>query len=409
MKKWLVLLLAFALAVFCSACGPKQDEAAKEETTAEEAGSATVVDDDEIYVALVTDVGYIDDQSFNQACWQAVEQFAEEFELDYAYYRPANQTPEAVTAAIDTAASEGVDIMLCPGSLFEPIVYEMQYKYPDISFLLIDGEPHPAESAEENAAEGVEGDSEKSDAKDSSEEDTAAEESAAEEIADNVHCIVYQEEQAGFLAGYAAVTEGLTSLGFVGGMELPAVTRYGYGFIQGADQAARKTNVQVEINYWYSGSFDPSDKVYDTCSEWYTGGTKAIFACGGKLFKSVIQAAEEADGRYVIGVDVDQAPLSKTIITSAMKELQSTTYDALCQLEQNQWSWPTGYAGATAHLGAADQATGLPTGDASWRFKKFTKENYEELLNGVIDGSIKVSGSIDLRPETTNVTIHYVK
>ena len=376
MKKWLICFLALALALCFAACGPAPEEEGQEAAEAEE--SAVPADDDELYVALVTDVGNIDDQSFNQACWEAVSEFAEEFDLEYAYYRPANQSEDAVAAAIDSAAAEGVDVMVCPGSLFETILYDMQFKYPQISFLMIDGEPHSAEG------------------------DTFA-------TAPNVHCIVYQEEQAGFLAGYAAVTEGYTKLGFVGGMEVPAVVRFGYGFIQGADQAAQKANSQVEINYWYSGTFDPSDEIYRTCTEWYKGGTQTVFACGGKLFRSVIQAAEEGANRHVIGVDVDQSPLSGTIVTSAMKELKSTAYDALCVLMDNEWTWPDDYAGATARLGAADAATGLPTDDASWRFEKFTKDDYEALLNAVIDGSVSISDSIYQQPETVNTTVHVIR
>lgn len=376
MKKWLICVLALTLVFSFAACSPAPEEEAPQATEAE--GSSSPADDDELYVALVTDVGNIDDQSFNQACWEAVSEFAEEFDLEYAYYRPANQSEDAVTAAIDSAAAEGVDVMVCPGSLFEPILFDLQFQYPQISFLLIDGEPHSAEG------------------------DTYA-------TAPNVHCIVYQEEQAGYLAGYAAVTEGYTKLGFVGGMEVPAVVRFGYGFIQGADQAAQKAKSQVEINYWYSGTFDPSDEIYRTCTDWYNGGTQAVFACGGKLFRSVIQAAEEGENRHVIGVDVDQAYLSDTIVTSAMKELKTTAYDALCVLMENNWTWPDDYAGATARLGAADQATGLPMDDASWRFEKFTKDDYEALFNGVVDGSVVISDSIYQQPETVNTTVHFIR
>ena len=378
MKKCLLVLLALALLLSCAACGKTADEdqpeAAEEAAAAEESAEQ----EDELYVAMLTDIGSIDDQSFNQACWDGMVQFAEEFGVEYAYYRPANHGVDALTAAITSAADEGVDVLVCPGSLFESVICDLQYEYPEISFLLIDGEPHPANST-------------------------------AVDIAANVHCIVYQEEQAGFLAGYAAVTEGLTKLGFVGGMEVPAVTRYGYGFIQGADYAAQKAKSQVVINYWYSGSFDPSDEVYQTCRQWYGSGTQAIFACGGNLFTSVLQAADEADDRYMIGVDVDQAALSASIITSAMKDLQGTTYTALCALMDNQWQWPDDYAGQTAHLGAADQAAGLPTAADSWRFKTFTQENYEELLNAVIDGSVTVSDSIAGLPETTNTTVNVME
>ena len=149
--------------------------------------------------------------------------------------------------------------------------------------------------------------------------------------------------------------------------------------------------------------------LFRSCTEWYKGGTQAVFACGGKLFRSVIQAAEEGQNRHVIGVDVDQAYLSDTIVTSAMKELKTTAYDALCVLMENKWTWPDDYAGATARLGAADQATGLPTDDASWRFEKFSKDDYEALFNGVVDGSVVISDSIYQQPETVNTTVHFIR
>ena len=374
MKKYLLCLLALALVLTCAACGP----ATEEEIPEEEAESPAAAPDDELYIAMLTDAGNIDDQSFNQSCWEAVSKFAEENELEYAYYRPASQSEDALIAAVDAAADEGVDVMVCPGSLFETVIYAMQYEYPEISFLLIDGEPHAADSDVADAAP-------------------------------NVHCVLFQEEQAGFLAGYAAVSEGLTKLGFVGGMEIPAVVRYGYGFIQGADQAAQKKGVQVEINYWYAGSFDPSDDIYRACKDWYDGGTQAIFACGGKLFRSVILAAEEGEKRYVIGVDVDQAPLSDTIITSAMKDLQPTVFDALSALMDNDWVWPDDLAGSTTKLGAEENAVGLPVDDDSWRFQTFTKDDYDGLLADVVDGSLNISAAIGRQPETVNTAVNFIR
>jgi len=138
-----------------------------------------------------------------------------------------------------------------------------------------------------------------------------------------VHNILYREEQAGYLAGYAAVMDGYTKLGFLGGMAVPAVVRYGYGYVQGADAAAQKLGLapgSVEIKYWYSGVFAPNDDIKTKMSGWYTEGTEVVFACGGGIYLSATAAADAAGGK-VIGVDVDQSAESPTIITSAMKDL----------------------------------------------------------------------------------------
>ena len=373
MKKWLVLLLALALVLAFAACGPAEDPVVDEPAEPAEPVAEEPAEEGP-FVALVTDVGNIDDESFNQACWEAVMQFGDEFGFDYSYYRPSEDSTEARKVTMSTAIADGADVIVCPGFLFEEAVYNMQYDNPEVSFLLIDGEPHTA---------------------DYSVYDTAA----------NVHCILYQEEQSGFFAGYAAVMDGFTKLGYVGGMEVPAVQRFGYGFVQGADYAAQQLGVNVDVNYWYAGVFAPSDDIYNTSSSWYADGTEVIFACGGGLYQSVVQAAEEVEGYYVIGVDVDQSYISPTIITSAMKQLKYTTYVSLCDLKDNEWVWPADYAAATAKLGAADNATGIPTETDSWRFRSFTVDQYNEVLAGVIDGSIPVSEAIDAMPATTNVTV----
>ena len=373
MKKWLIILLALALLLFGSSCrnAEEDDEVAEE---AEETMAVTI--DDELYVALVTDTGSIDDNGFNQACWEAVDQFADEYDLEFAYYRPAGDTTEELTKTIEIAIKEGADALVCPGNVFEEAIYELQNEYPDIIFLMIDAEPY-SPAGQSYAA------------------------------ADNVHCIIYQEEQAGYVAGYAAVAEGLTKLGFVGGVKLAPVIRYGHGFIQGADQAAQKLDKQVEIEYWYSGSWDPSDEVYAACSQWYAGGTQAVFACGGELVKSVIRAAEEGKDRYVIGVDVDQAALSDVVLTSAMKDIKVTAYESLCAMMENDWAWPSAMAGSTYRLGAVDKAVALPTAPDSWRFKTFTKENYDELLQSLVDGSVIVSDDTAAVPQTSRVNVTF--
>jgi basic membrane protein A len=276
---------------------------------------------------------------------------------------------------IGTAIDKGAKVVVCPGYLFEEALYEVQTKYPDIQFLLLDGEPHTA---------------------DYSTYKTEA----------NVHCILYKEEQAGYLAGYAAVMDGYTKLGFCGGMAVPAVVRYGYGFVQGADAAAAELGLAkdaIQINYWYAGGFAPTDDIRTKMDGWYTGGTEVVFACGGGIYLSVVAAAEAANGK-VIGVDVDQSAVSEVIITSAMKELALSVEQSLKVLYGNSIKWPADLAGKTSTLGAAEGDVGLPTAAGSWRLKTFTVDQYMALFDKLVKGTIVVDNSSDIE-KTPAVTI----
>lgn len=200
--------------------------------------------------------------------------------------------------------------------------------------------------------------------------------------------------------------DGYTKLGFLGGMAVPAVVRYGYGFVQGVDAAAKEMGVQTEIKYWYAGTFGPDDAIKTKMAGWYTEGTEVVFSCGGGIYLSCVAAAEQA-GTKVIGVDVDQALESETIITSAMKELKQSVVLSLTALYQNNGVWPEDYAGKTASLGAADKCVGLPTAEGSWRLAKYTVAEYEELFAKLVSGEIVVSNAIDAAPVVTNSTVDY--
>lgn len=333
--------------------------------------------DDTYEIALVTDVGNIDDQSFNQSAWEGVVEYAEANSITYAYYRPTEDSTEARVESIKTAIEKGAKTVVCPGYLFEEAIYDVQDQYADVNFLLLDGEPHNA---------------------DYSTYKTAA----------NVHNILYHEEQAGYFAGYAAVKDGYTKLGFLGGMAVPAVVRYGYGFVQGADAAAAELGVKIEIKYWYSGVFAANDDIKVKMSGWYSEGTEVVFSCGGGIYLSACAAAEEA-GAKVIGVDTDQYYVSDTVITSAMKYLKQSVVLALTDLYANGGVWSEAYAGKTAKLGAAEDCVGLPTADTSWRFAKFTIDEYNALYAKVKSGEIVVSDLTDVAPTVTNSTVDYME
>lgn len=365
MKRILALVLCLVLACgLFAGCTPAGNEG----------GEDPVVDTYEI--ALVTDVGNIDDKSFNQGAWEGVVAYAEANGVTYAYYRPTEDSTAARVESMKAAIEKGAKVVVCPGYLFEDAIFEVQELYPEVMFLLLDGEPHSADYATYFTAP-------------------------------NTHNILYQEEQAGYFAGYAAVKDGYRKLGFLGGMDVPAVIRFGYGYVQGANAAAVELDVvdEVSIKYWYCGSFAPSDEIATKMASWYADGTEIIFSCGGGIYLSALAAADAADAK-VIGVDVDQSAESERIVTSAMKGLTNSVVLALTDLYANGGTWPAEYAGTTAKLGVADDCVGLPTAESSWRFATFTVEEYNAVYEAVKNGTIVVSEDTAAAP-VVDIAVDY--
>ena len=372
----LCMVLAFAA---CKAAPPPDIQAvveAVQEQVAQEPEAPPAEPDATYEIALVTDVGNIDDKSFNEGTWNGVKAYAEANGKTYNYYRPSEDSTEARVETIKSAIEKGAKVVVCPGYLFEDAIFDVQGQFPDVQFLLIDGEPHSADYS-------------------------------VFETTSNTHCILYQEEQAGYFAGYAAVKDGYSKLGFLGGMAVPAVVRFGYGFVQGVNDAALELGIEkdIDVKYWYSDVFWPLPEIKTKMSAWFTEGTEIVFACGGGIYLSAQAAAEEA-GTKLIGVDVDQAGESELIITSAMKELANSVVLSLTKLYENGGSWPADYAGQTAVLGAADSCVGLPTDAGSWRFDSFTLDEYLALFDAVKAGTVAISNAIDEAP-TVVINVDY--
>ncbi len=359
MKKILSLALALALVVSCCALFGGSAKA--------EAGIITKV-------ALVTDVGTIDDESFNQACWQGVEAWCKANDIEYTYYQPTEDSTDARVLSVTQAVSEGANVIVMPGYLFGTTVLTVQDEFPDVHFIAVD------------VAAG----------------DLTFDYSEYYDPSANVACLTFSEEQAGYLAGYAAVKEGYTKLGFLGGMAVPAVIRYGYGFVQGADAAAKETGAEVEINYTYGGQFFGSPEITAKMEGWYQNGTEVVFACGGGIYTSALEAAEKNNGK-VIGVDVDQSYISDLIITSAMKGLQNVTESLLDTLNKGEWET---YGGKVTNFGLLEgEYVGLPT--ATWSLEHFTVEDYEALKAQIKSGEITVSNSTEAMPEVS-ITVNEI-
>ncbi|MBO1266200.1 BMP family ABC transporter substrate-binding protein [Proteiniclasticum sp. SCR006] len=352
MKKMLAILMSIMLVgMVLAGCGSETDG---------EAGA------DGFEIALITDKGNIDDKSFNQGAWEGVVEFAEAEDITHKYYKPEEASDAGYLAAIDLAVQGGAEVIVTPGFLFEVAVYEAQTKYPEVKFILLDGAPHTADYS-------------------------------TFETKENVASIMYSEEESGYLAGYAAVMDGMTDLGFMGGMAVPAVQAFGYGYLQGAEAAATEMGLEdgaIEVTYHYTGNFEETDTNKATAKTMYQEGVEVIFACGGSVGKSVMSAAAESDGK-VIGVDVDQRYDSETVITSATKGLAASVVAVLDSI-YNSDSWAT-YSAKTTYFNAANDGVGLPTtvigdegADAFDRFESFDKAAYDEIFASLVDGSVEL-------------------
>lgn len=366
MKKIIALVLSLVLAcAMLTGCGSKKT----------------------YQIAEITDKGNIDDKSFNQGTWEGIKAFCEANNItDYQYVKPESYDDAGYLAAIEKAVKAGAKVIVTPGYLFEVAIYEAQTKFPEVKFILLDGQPHTA------------GDN------------------PVYETKSNVACVTYAEEQAGYMAGYAAVKDGYTKLGFMGGMAVPAVRAYGYGYLQGAEAAAQELGLadgSIAVTYHYTGDFAETDVNKSTAKTMYQEGTEVIFACGGSVGKSVMSAASEAGGK-VIGVDVDQRYDSDTVITSAYKALGSSV-QAILDSIYNSNSWET-YAGKTTVFDATTDSVGLPTtvlddpnGNAFDRFKTFDKAAYDAEYAKLKDGSIKLIRDITVADATGIATADELK
>ena len=339
--------------------------------------SAFAVAEEPYRVAMITDYADITDQSFNQTCYEACKSFCETNGIDFTYYKPNGDSAAERTAMVEKANDDGYNVIVLPGFAFAETIIDVQDEYPETIFI----------------------------ASDISEGDLGG-----TAIGHNVYCAVYKEELCGYMAGYAAVRLGYTHLGFLGGMAVPGVVRYGYGFVQGADAAAQEGNVDAVVEFVYGNQFYGDADITAYMDNWYQNlGVQAVFACGGGIYSSVAEAAVKVPGAKIIGVDVDQAPIIDGIygdgltLTSAMKGLAASINNILGET----------VAGRFDQYGGKSEALGLVSEDPDVNYvglapstqwdDTFTEEDYRILVGKMLNGTIIVSDSIDNMPETAIV------
>ena len=404
MKKLLAMLLVLAM-ISCLfvACANNDSEtdapttAPTDESKTNEStdnSDATEPDDNngDVKIAMITDYGDITDQSFNQTTYEACKEFCEANGLDFNYFKPSSDNDADRIAMVESAIDEGYNVIVMPGYAFANTIKATAETYSDVTFIALDvgdGDLNPTDENGELIDEYY-------------------------ELPANAYSAVYQEELCGYMAGYAAVKLGYTKLGFLGGMAVPAVVRYGYGFVQGVDAAAKELDINVEMKYVYGGLFYGSADITAVMDTWYSQGTEVVFACGGGVYTSAAEAAAKVNGK-LIGVDVDQSGIidgaygEGMTVTSAMKGLAPTVKYMLGEV----------LAGNFANHGGKIETLGLVSGDdpeanyvqipmesTQWS-DSFTQDDYKALVAGMFDGTIVVSNDTTAEPAVTNVVVDY--
>ena len=342
-------------------------------------------------IAMVTDSGDITDQSFNQTTYEACKAWSEENGSEFNYYKPESDSDEARNASVDQAVADGANVIVLPGYMFAATIVEQSEMYPDVKFIAPD--VSAGDICEKGVGEGYTYNPDDYEVTDYYN-------------ADNVYCCTYQEEISGYMAGYAAVKLGYKHLGFLGGMSVPAVTRFGYGYVQGVDEAAKELGItsEVELEYVCGGQFYGDADITAYMDTWYgSKGVEVVFACGGGIYTSAAEAAAKVDGK-VIGVDSDQSGIigEDITVTSAMKGLAPTVKTALDAIKDGNWE--SDYAGKIDNLGLVsenpeDNYVQLPMDTTQWD-DNFTVDDYKDLVSKLYNGEITVSNDITALPET---------
>lgn len=384
MKKFLALFLSLTLLLALTAC--KAAEAAS--GAQQEQRTVTAPTDDATFVyqpedptvtpaggetiALVTGASGTESGA-DAMLWQGVQTFASAYGYTATTQTAEGDSSADVETALRTAAESGAKLIICRGDAAATALYRIQENYPDVHYLLFDDEPHNDDYS-------------------------------AYKTANLVHCVLFQEEQAGYLAGYAAVIDGYTSLGFVGAREIPGIVRYGTGFLQGAEAAAEQQGETVNLKFWFADTYDENDAVTQRMADWYNGGVSLIFVSGGTLYKSAAQAAEQTGGKVMAG-DTNVTALSDSILACAVK-----CYNAAVQRQLYEFftagSWSTQNAGQTERVGITNAEVALES-DTSWRLDSFTLDDYRSLYEDLRTSVKRVDAYADMEtlPDTPNVTV----
>lgn len=244
--------------------------------------------DEEFKIGLITDVGGVNDGSFNQSAWEGLEKAGEELGVEVNYLESA--TDADYQPNMETFVDEDYDLIISVGYMLADATREAAEANPDTKFAIID--------------------------------DSSID-------LPNVTSLMFKAEQASYLVGYVAgLTTKTNNIGFVVGMTNETMNQFGYGYCAGAIDA----NPDITVQQFNANSFADSATGKTMANTAITNGADIVFQAAGATGLGVIEACQEA-GVYAIGVDSDQSSIApKTVLTSAMKRVDNAVYDAVQEL-----------------------------------------------------------------------------
>jgi basic membrane protein A len=362
-KGFIALAITAMLSTALAGCGSKDSAGG---TSASDSPAATAATSAKFKVGMVTDSGTIDDKSFNQGTWEGVKKAAQELSLDSKYLKPAGQTEADYTKEIGNLYDAGFKFIVTPGFKFETAIFKSQDKYKDAKFVLLDGSPNDGKGKTE--------------------------------VKSNTVNIFFAEHESGFLAGVAAalqLKEG--DAGFIGGMPIPPVQKFNWGFQQGVKYANDNLGTKITIkpeNVIYQGSFDNLAAGGQLAAQMYDRGVKVIFcAAGGVGVGAIKEAKTRASGGkevWIVGVDSDQfadgvyKDDKSVILTSAMKKVNQAAYDMIKAEADGKFP-----GGQTLTFDSKNNGVGLPEKNPNLTDETVTKVN--DVFKKLQSGEIKVA------------------
>ena len=381
MKKLIALLLCLSLLVSLAACGRggQTTETAAFTVPLDDASYVYQAADDAVplpggaSIALAADAAGIESGP-DALLWQGIQTFAANFGYT-AQSCLYGEGASLATAedALRAAAQSGATLVVCRGAAMAKALFNIQANYPNVHYLLFDDEPH-SEDYTSYATEA------------------------------SVHCVLFREEQAGYLAGYAAVAEGYTALGFVGRDELPGIVRYCTGFLQGANAAAERQGQNVTLRVWYTGDIGDPAVATQRMIDWFNGGTGLILADGDALMQSALEAVNQT-GAKAFATGWDQNALGERVLGSAIQCYNAAVQRQLYKFFSGNSTWSQQDAGQTERLGYTDGSVALA--GSAWRFNNFTQNDYERLYEQLRNSELEVEAYADMNtlPDTPLVTV----
>ncbi|MBP3907691.1 MAG: BMP family ABC transporter substrate-binding protein, partial [Turicibacter sp.] len=317
-----------------------------------------------IKVGMMTDSGTIDDKSFNQGTWEGIKRYeSEKGSIVAQYIQPGGEATQDYLEAANNLLTAGNEMIIAPGFKFEEAIGKLQGENPETKFVILDGEPEGG-------------------------------------VAENSVAIYFAEQEAGFLAGIAAALETKTGkVGFIGGMVIPAVQKFGYGFVTGVAYANANLGTNVEVaDYLYNGTFNDVAGGQAQAGGMYDKGIDVVFVAAGGVGNGVIaeakQRAEAGDDVYVIGVDVDQyedgiiSDGSSVILTSAIKRIDNAAYDKIDELVNGTFT-----GGQVITMDAKNDGVGLPAENPN--LSEATQQAADEAFELIKNGTIVVPTELD--------------